>query len=226
NQQYLTAAGVASSGLSDSLASATKNAAVRAAPKAARIGSLVPETIALVNPGRNYAQFLLRTLLPMVIHVVVALAAGYSVGSEFRRRSMRTWLRCAGGNPLVALAGKLAPLFSIFVFIMLCVPLILEGMFGISFKGDVSMIVAAGSLLIIGYLALGALLQLLLRDLPTGLGLIGLIVSPAFGFVGVGFPILGMNAFSVAWGAILPVRWYMAVLLRQAAHRLPLHESP
>ena len=52
NQQFLTAAGVASSGLSDSLSAATKSAAERAAPKAARIGSLVPETIALVNPGR------------------------------------------------------------------------------------------------------------------------------------------------------------------------------
>ena len=77
-----------------------------AAPKASRIGSLVAETIVLVNPQRNYAQFLLRTLLPMVLHVIITLAAGYAVGSEFRRRSMRTWLACAGGNPIVALAGK------------------------------------------------------------------------------------------------------------------------
>jgi len=38
-----------------------------------------------------------------------------------------------------------------------------------------------------------------------------LIVSPAFD-LRVGFR-LGMNAFSIAWGAILPLRWYMAVLL-------------
>src|SRR3954447_8057157 len=44
NQQFLTAAGVASSGLSDSLAAATKSAVERAAPKTARVGSLVPET--------------------------------------------------------------------------------------------------------------------------------------------------------------------------------------
>jgi ABC-2 type transport system permease protein len=225
NQQLLTAAGVASSGLSDSLSAATRSAVERAAPKAARIGSLVPETIALVNPGRNYAQFLLRTLLPMVIHVIVALAAGYSVGSEFRRRSMGVWLRCAGGNPIIALAGKLAPLFAIFFLIMLSVPLILEGIFGIAFKGDVPMIVAAGSLMVIGYLALGALLQLLVRDLPTGLGLTGLIVSPSFGFVGVGFPIIAMNAFSTAWSAVLPLRWYMEVLLGQAARGLPLQDS-
>jgi ABC-2 type transport system permease protein len=225
NQQFLTAAGVASSGLSDSLSAATQSAAERVAPKASRIGSLVPETIALVNPERNYAQFLLRALLPVIVHIVIALAAGYSVGSEFRRRSMRDWLQCAGGNPIVALAGKLAPLFAIFFFIMLSVPLILEGTFAISFKGNVPMMVAAGSLMVIAYLALGALLQLLVRDLPTGLGLTGLIVAPAFGFAGVGFPILAMNTFSVVWGAILPLRWYMEVLLGQAARGLPLQDS-
>src|SRR5215470_3518854 len=123
NQQFLTAAGIGSSGLSDSLTAAAKRAVVPAAPKASRIGSLVAETIVLVNPQRNYAQFLLRTLLPMVVHVVIALAAGYAVGSEFRRRNMRTWLACAGGDPIVALAGKLAPLFAIFFVIMLTVPL-------------------------------------------------------------------------------------------------------
>jgi ABC-2 type transport system permease protein len=225
NQQFLTAAGIASSSLSDSLTAAVQRAVVPGAPKAARIGSLVAETIVLVNPERNYAQFLLRTLLPMVIHVIIAISAGYSVGSEFRRRSMRTWLACAGGNPIVALAGKLAPLFGIFFAIMLTLPLILEGLLGISFKGNVPMIVVAASLLIIGYLSLGALLQLLILELATGLGLTGLVVSPAFGYAGVGFPTFGMNAFSQVWGAILPVRWYMAVLLGQGARGLPLSES-
>ena len=227
NQQFLTAAGVASSGLSDSLAAAVGDAAsaARGAPQAPSTGSLVAETIVLVNPARNYAQFLLRTLLPMVLHVVIALAAGYAVGSEFSQRSMRTWLACAGGNPIVALAGKLAPLFAIFFIIMLSTPLILEGLLGISFKGNTPMMAIAAMLLIIGYLALGALMQLLVRDLATGLGLTGLIVSPAFGYAGVGFPILGMNAFALSWGAILPLRWYMAVLLGQAARGLPLYES-
>ena len=183
--------------MSDTLASAVRNAsaAFRSAPAASSIGSLVAETIVLVNPERNYAQFLLRALLPMVIHVVIALAAGYAVGSEFQRRSMRTWLACAGGNPVVALIGKLAPLFGVFFFIMLTVPLIIEGLFGLPFRGDPMMMVAAGSLLIIAYLAVGALMQLLALNLATGLGITGLIVSPAFGYAGVGFPILGMNAF-------------------------------
>jgi ABC-2 type transport system permease protein len=225
NQQFLTAAGIASSSLSDSLNAAAQAAVAGTAPTPARIGRLVAETFVLTNPEKNYAQFLLRTLLPMVIHAVMALAAGYAVGSEFSRRSTRAWLACAGHNPVVALVGKLAPLFVIFFFIMLCVPLILEGIFDITFRGNVPMIFAAASLLIVAYLALGALLQLLLRDLATGLGLTGLVVSPAFGYAGVGFPTFGMNAFAQVFGALLPLRWYMAVLLGQGARGLPLHDS-
>jgi ABC-2 type transport system permease protein len=167
----------------------------------------------------------LRALLPTIIHVVMTLAAGYSVGSEFRRRNAREWLESAGGDPVVALVGKLTPLFGIFFLIMLAEPFFLEGVLQISFRGDVPMMVAAGSLLIVAYLSLGALLQLVAGDLATGLGLAGLIASPAFGYAGVGFPTIGMNAFAHVWSAMLPLRWYMAVLLGQAARGLPVADS-
>src|SRR5258708_25797197 len=99
--------------------------AKRTAPAPAAIGTLTSETIALVNPQKNYAQFLLRALLPTIIHVVITLAAGYSVGSEFRRRDARAWLESAGGDPVVALAVKLPPLFCIFFLLMLAEPLCL-----------------------------------------------------------------------------------------------------
>ena len=227
NQQFLTAAGIASSGLSDTLSAAASVAAPakRAAAAPAFIGTLTGETIALVNPQKNYAQFLLRALLPMIIHVVITLAAGYSVGSEFRRRDARAWLESAGGDPVVALIGKLAPLFAIFFLIMLAETFFLEGVLQIPFKGDLALMVAAGALLIVAHLSLGAFLQLLTGDLASGLGLAGLIVSPAFGYAGVGFPTVGMNAFAQGWSAMLPLRWYMAVLLGQAARGLPVSES-
>jgi ABC-2 type transport system permease protein len=227
NQQFLTPSGIASSGLSDALSAAASVAAPakRSAPSPASIGTISAETIALVNPQKNYAQFLLRALLPTIIHVVITLAAGYSVGSEFRRRDARAWLESAGGNPIVALAGKLAPLCGIFVLIMLAEPFVLEGVLDIPFKGDVPLTIAAGMLLITAYLSLGALLQLLTRELAAGLGLAGLIASPAFGYAGVGFPTIGMNTFAQVWSSILPLRWYMAVLLGQAARGLPVSDS-
>src|SRR5215467_10988490 len=73
NQQFLTASGIAASGMGDSLSAAVKRAVVRAAPKPSRIGTLDAETIVLVNPQRNYAQFLLRALLPVVVHIIIAI---------------------------------------------------------------------------------------------------------------------------------------------------------
>ena len=227
NQERLTAAGLAAQGLHDALLAAAQSAAPihGSAPAAPRIGTLAVENIVLVNPERNYAQFLLRSLLPMVLHVVIAVSAGYAVGSEFKSRSMRAWLACAGGNPIVAIAGKLLPLLVVFTVMMLVVALIVTGLFGIAFRGDLAMVVAAATLFIIGYLSLGALLQLLTRNLLTGLSATGLIVSPAFGFAGVGFPILGMNSFSQVYGALLPLRWYESILLGQAARGIPVTAS-
>src|SRR5258705_7894707 len=68
-------------------------------------------------------------------------------------------------------------------------------------------------------------MPLLARDLAPGLSFTGLFVSAAFGYVGVGFPILGMNAFAQFWSAILPLRWFMAVLFGQAARGLPVPDS-
>ena len=87
------------------------------------------------------------------------------------------------------------------------------------------MMVAAAALFVVGYLALGALLQLLTRDLLTGLSATGLIVSPAFGFAGVGFPVVGMNAFAQTYGALLPLRWYESILFGQAARGMPVQAS-
>ena len=69
------------------------------------------------------------------------------------------------------------------------------------------------------------MLQLLTRNLLTGLSITGLIVSPAFGFAGVGFPVLGMNVFSQIYGALLPLRWYESILFDQAARGVPVADS-
>ena len=131
NRQYFTPGNNANSAISNAIAAATAALPRGGDGGGYRPGALVSEQYVLSNPALNYAQFLLRAILPTVLHVVVALAAGYAVGSEFSRRSKRAWLRAAGGRPLVALVGKLMPLFGLFIimevdcrasFCMRCTP--------------------------------------------------------------------------------------------------------
>src|SRR5205807_2703939 len=72
---------------------------------------------------------------------------------------------------------------------------------------------------------LGALLALLVRNPALGLSLTGIVASPAFGYAGVGFPVIGMMAFARGWGSILPLRWYLQILFDQAARGAPVGQS-
>ena len=225
NRQYYTPGNNAASAISSAISAATA-ALPRASDEGGyKPGVLVAEQYVLSNPALNFAQFLLRAVLPTVLHVVTAIAGGYAVGSEFSQRSKRAWMRAAGGSPLVALIGKLMPLFGIFLIMMVVDAAIIHWLYGVSFRGDPLLVAAAACLLLIAYLSFGALLVLLTQALPTGLSLIALFCNPAFGFAGVGFPIAAMGAFPQAWGSILPLRWYLQVLFDQAARGVPTANS-
>ncbi len=200
NRQYFTPGNSASAAISNAIAAATATLPRTSNSESYAPGPLMVEQYVLTNPALNYAQFLLRAILPTVLHVVVAIAAGYAVGSEFSRRSLRAWLRAAGGSPLTALVGKLAPLLAIFVMMMVVDAGIIHSVYGVPFRGDSVLMGAAACLLVIAYLSLGSLLQLLTRDLAVGLSLTAIFCNPAFGFAGVGFPLLAMGGFARFWG--------------------------
>ncbi|MCW3477724.1 ABC transporter permease [Limobrevibacterium gyesilva] len=218
NTQFFTPGNNAAKSIRDAMSAA--NAAV--APARQAVGDraeagLVPEEYVLSNPALNYAQFLLRAVLPTVLHVVIAISAGYAVGSEFRRRSMRAWWDLSGHSIAAALFGKLLPYYVVLMLMFVLMVGILDVWLGVSFRGSAVLTAVSATLLIVAYQMIGCLMQLLARNMAFGLSLTGIIVSPAFGYAGVGFPVLAMQSFPRAWGAILPLRWYIQILFDQAS---------
>jgi ABC-2 type transport system permease protein len=217
NSQFFTPGSNAAKSIRDGMTAAS--AAVAPARRVADslpMPGLVPEEYVLANPALNYAQFLLRAVLPTVLHVVIAISAGFSVGSEFRRRSMRVWWNLSGHSIATALVGKLLPYFVVLMLMFVLMVGILDAWLGVSFRGSAVLTAVSAMLLIVAYQMIGCLMQLLARNMAVGLSLTGIIVSPAFGFAGVGFPVLAMQGFPRAWGAILPLRWYIQILFDQA----------
>ena len=225
NRQYFTPGNNAASSISNAISAATATLPREANGGGYKPGVLVAEQYVLSNPALNFAQFLLRAVLPTVLQVVVGIAGCYAVGSEFSQRSKRAWMRVAGGRPLVALIGKFLPLFAIFLIMMVVDAAIIHVLYGVSFRGDPLLVAAAACLLLIGYLSFGALLVLLTQALPIGLSLVAIFCNPAFGFAGVGFPVVAMGTFPQAWGSILPLRWYLQILFEQAARGVPTSDS-
>lgn len=225
NTQFFTPGNSAAKSIRDAMAAA----AAMVAPARQVVGrraeagpGLVPEDYVLSNPALNYAQFLLRAVLPTVLHVVIAIAAGYAVGSEFRRRSLRAWWDISGRSIAAALVGKLLPYYVVLMLMFVLMVGILDLWLGVSFRGSAVVTAVSATLLIVAYQMIGVLMQLLTRNMALGLSLTGIIVSPAFGYAGVGFPVLAMQAFPRSWGAILPLRWYIQILFDQASRGAPL----
>jgi ABC-2 type transport system permease protein len=228
NTQYFTPGNSASKSIGDAINTAAAAVApvTAATPHAGEAApGLVPEEYVLTNPALNYAAFLLRAVLPTVLHVVIAIVAAYAVGSEFRRRGMTAWWDASGHSIAAALVGKLLPYFIVQLAMFALMVAILDLWLGVGFRGDVLLMTVAAMLLIVAYQMIGCLLQLLTRNLALGLSLTGIIVSPAFGYAGVGFPVIAMGWFPRAWGAILPLRWYIQILFDQAARGSPLRQT-
>ena len=87
NRQYLTPGNNASSALSGAINAATASLAKSGPSSTFHPGAIAIQQYTLTNPALNFAQFLLRAILPTVLHIVVAVTAGYAVGSEFSSRS-------------------------------------------------------------------------------------------------------------------------------------------
>ena len=228
NTQYFTPGNSASKSIGDAINTAAAAVApvTAATPHAGEAApGLVPEEYVLTNPALNYAAFLLRAVLPTVLHVVIAIVAAYAVGSEFRRRGMTAWWDASGHSIAAALVGKLLPYFIVQLAMFALMVAILDLWLGVGFRGDVLLMTVAAMLLIVAYQMIGCLLQLLTRNLALELSLTGIIVSPAFGYAGVGFPVIAMGWFPRAWGAILPLRWYIQILFDQAARGSPLRQT-
>jgi len=228
NTQYFTPGNNASKSIRDAMTAASTAVApsTMAVPHAGEsTPGLVPEEFVLTNPALNYAEFLLRAVLPTVLHVVIAISAAYAVGSEFRRRSIRAWWALSGRSIGTALVGKLLPYYVVLMAMFVLMVGILDVLFGVSFRGSALLMAVSATLLIVAYQMVGCLMQLLTRNLALGLSLTAIIVSPAFGYAGVGFPVIGMGAFPRVWGAMLPLRWYIQILFDQASRGVPLRQT-
>jgi ABC-2 type transport system permease protein len=228
NTQYFTPGNNASKSIRDAMSAASTAVAPAtvAVPQTAETApGLVPEEYVLTNPALNYAEFLLRAVLPTVLHVVIAISAAYAVGSEFRRRGIRAWWDISGHSIATALVGKLLPYWLVLFTMFALMVGILDVALGVSFRGSVLLMAVSATLLIVAYQMVGCLMQLLTRNLALGLSLTAIIVSPAFGYAGVGFPVTAMGWFPRAWGAMLPLRWYVQILFDQASRGAPLRDT-
>jgi ABC-2 type transport system permease protein len=183
------------------------------------------ETHPLFNPTLNYIDFLLAALLPSVLQIIVVTASAYSVGVDVETHHRFRILRRLGGGLWPAVGGKLLPYTILFLMVLALADAILFGVYGLPLRGRGWLLLLAGILFILSCQLIGALLALVLRPMASAISIGTVLTSPAFGFMGIGFPRLGMNAFAYGYGALLPGTWYLMARIDQTIRGTPLELS-
>jgi ABC-2 type transport system permease protein len=178
----------------------------------------------LFNPTLNYVFFLLTALIPTVLQVVVVTSTAYSVGLDAESPHRLRILRALGGGLWPAMAGKILPYTILLLAVLGIADSVLFGVLGLPLRGSRWLLVIASVLFIIDCQFIGALLALFM-PVARAVSLGTLLTSPAFGFMGIGFPRLGMNAFAYGWGSLLPGTWYLTSRIDQTIRGTPLDLS-
>ena len=191
----------------------------------AELAPIPVQTHALFNSTLNYVHFLLAALLPAVLQTVVVTAMAYSVGLDSETRHRFRVLRRLGGGLWPAFAGKVLPYTLIFLMVLGLSDLVLFGFLELPLQGERGVLLTAAVLFILACQLIGSLLALLLRPVAAAVSIATLLTAPAFGFMGVGFPRHGMNAFAYGWGELLPGTWYLMARVDQTIRGTPFDLS-
>ena len=183
------------------------------------------QTHALFNPALDYVDFLLAALMPAVIQLMAAAATTYAVSLDFGPgRHARVLPRLAGGL-LPAMLGKLLPYTFLFMLILGISDIGLYGWLGVPLRGSLLLMGVGAALFIIACQLIGALCFLLTRDFARAISFVGVILAPALGYMGIGFPREAMPPLAQAWSALIPGTWYIQLRIDQSLRATPMDLS-
>jgi ABC-2 type transport system permease protein len=233
NNQFLTVGGIAARSIATSVLTFSAGVSLRTleangiGPDQAMdlITPIPVQQSPLFNPSLDYIQFLLSSVIPAVLQIFICATAVLSFSRDHHTTSGMARVLRLSGSSAKGIAGKLLPYTVAGVLTLLLGDAILFGFFGASFRGNVFVFMLIGLTFVLACQALGASIALLARDTTNALGMMGIIVAPAFGFAGVSFPRFGMSDFAQAWGAIIPLTPYLELRTDQTLRGTPVEFS-
>jgi len=174
------------------------------------------DTHPLFNPGLEFGRFLALPLAVAVLHVLMVVVAIDVCGRELRSGSAAQWREAAGGRALAALLGKLLPYLGWFFAFGLVVLAALMRLLGIEFQGSLVLWALGWLGLVLACFGLGTFLMGLVGNLRIATSIASVLVSPAFAYSGMTFPIVAMEGFAAVWALALPLGHFLHLQAAQA----------
>lgn len=172
------------------------------------IQPIVLEGHFIANPWSSYPIYLLSTIIPGILGVVIVMLTVFSIGYELKTSTSPQWLETAGGNFAIAIIGKMLPYTLLFLVLGLgCNALLFHFMhFPVmgSHWGLANNMIA----FVLAEQCLAVFFIGLLPTLRDAISLGALYSMLSFSLSGFTYPKMGMLPFVQALTNIFPLRHY------------------
>ena len=163
------------------------------------------------NPWANYNIYLSTAMVPGVLMVFVFLLAPYSIGTELKFHRSKQWMRMAGNNVHVAIAGKILPQTLLFTLMMWCFEFYIFYGLGFPHPGGVVPIMLLGFLSVVACQCFGIFAFGLMPSLRMAMSICSLWSVISFSACGATFPVFAMDSMIQSLAQLFPLRHYYMI---------------
>lgn len=163
------------------------------------------------NPWANYNIYLSTAMVPGVLMVFVFLLAPYSIGTELKFHRSKQWMRMAGNNVHVAIAGKIFPQTLLFTLVMWCFEFYIFYVLDFPHPGGVVPIMLLGFLSVAACQCFGIFAFGLMPSLRMAMSICSLWSVISFSACGATFPVFAMDSMIQSLAQLFPLRHYYMI---------------
>ena len=163
------------------------------------------------NPWANYNIYLSTAMVPGVLMVFVFLLAPYAIGTELKFHRSKQWMRMAGNNVHVAIAGKILPQTLLFTLMMWCFEFYIFYGLGFPHPGGVVPIMLLGFLSVVACQCFGIFAFGLMPSLRMAMSICSLWSVISFSACGATFPVFAMDSMIQSLAQLFPLRHYYMI---------------
>lgn len=186
------------------------------------IQPVVVDSHLIGNPYLNYPSYLLTTVFPGILGLIILLVTTYSIGVELKNKTSRQWLKTAGKSYWTALAGKLLPHTLLYIIIYMVGVFLMFFVFRFPMEGSLAFYMLGAVVFIVTMQCLGVFFIGVMPVISTGLSLAILYGILAVTMSGFTYPLEYMPPAIQGLAALFPMRSFYLFTLDTAMLGLPI----
>jgi len=180
------------------------------------------DTQVLYNSNYSYLNYLIPPMLPMVLQMIIMVAGVLVISSEFTHGTFHELLDTGNDSLFAVFFGKALPHLGMHSATALGIVGIIFPLFGIEITGSVIAVIALLLYFVAASLFLALAISSIMHDQQKATEVALFLVTPAFLFSGLTFPIWAMPKISAWYAQTMPFTPFLTAFLKLYQMDAPL----